>query len=328
MPAAQSIDLTGWSPASSGSSSETWLFTLLIEQNGGRTEHPLVLRTNRDGRGLFPDYDFGLQAQVMRALGTAGLPVPAIRWYEADGKAIGAAFIIMDQVEGDTPSDTSPGFHGHGLFHDADAAGRRSMWIALVQKLVDLHRLDWRAMALPPLVGAAESVAACMAQHLALLDRWIAWSQVPPAPALLRALDWLRRTPPPSGQGLALLWGDGRPGNALYRDQRITAMLDWELASIGLPAFDLGYLIWSAEVLRQVNDVPWLEGVPRRDACKALYCALSGAELDCDYGEVFALARLAVMTALGGRQAGHDPYFQRFLRESVVVQELDRRFPA
>lgn len=127
---------------------------------------------------------------------------------------------------------------------------------------------------------------------------------------------------------MALTHGDCLFHNIMFDGDRMTALLDWELASVGLPAFDLGYLIWSAEVLRQVNDVPWLDGVPRRDACKALYNALSGEKLDCDYGEVFALARLAVMTALGGRQAGHDPYFQRFLRESVVVQELESRFPA
>lgn len=320
---ARDVELGPFEAASSGTSNETRLFTLRFDRNGPQSER-LVLRSTPPGRGLFPDYDLGLQAGVMRALAPTPVPVPVVRWYEPDADILGSPFLIMDHVKGATPSDTPPGFHGRGLFFDATPADRAAMWWALMARMIELHALDWRSLALPRMTGMATTPRACIDQQIDLLQRWLDWSEVSPPPVLERGLAWLRDTPPPPSR-LSLVWGDARPGNVLYRDGRVAALLDWEIASIGFPAFDLGYLIWSAEVLADVNGMPRLEGLPTREATIARYEAMTGEALDFGHAEIFSLVRLTVMACVGGRNAANDPYFERFMKESVTVRQLEAR---
>lgn len=326
-PTAEEISVSAFAPASSGSSNDTRLFTLTRREPGQETETlRLVLRTVRDGRGLFPEYDLALQAGVMRALGPTSLPVPVVRWTEFDPAVTGAPFVIMDHVDGETPSDRPPGFHGQGLFFDATPAQRAALWWRLVEHMVRLHALDWRALDLPRLVGMADDHADSLEQQIAQLERWMEWGEVGRLPVLDRAFEWLRRTSTHTVP-LSLLWGDARPGNVLFRGGEVVAMLDWELATVGPAGFDVAYLVWSAEMLADVNDTPWLEGLPTRDETFAEYLRLAGRPIDFDYAEVFTLARLTVMAFLGARQVEVDQYFERFVRDSVTMRRLEELVP-
>lgn len=310
-------------PVSSGASNDTHLFSVSTLDGGG-AEQTLryVLRTVRDGRGLFPEYDLAMQAGVMRALAPTTVPTPTVRWADFGSDVLGSPFVIMEHVAGRTPSDRPPGFHGHGLFFEASPAGRAAMWWRVLEQMASLHALDWTALDLPPLVGMADRVADSLEQQIALLERWMEWGEIARLPVLERAFDWLRTTATPEAP-LSLLWGDGRPGNVLFRDGRVAAMLDWELATVGPAGFDVGYLVWSAEMLANVNDTPRLPGLPSREETVAEYQRLAGREIDFDYAEVFALARLTVMAYLGGPQAAIDPYFERFMRDCVTMRRLE-----
>jgi aminoglycoside phosphotransferase (APT) family kinase protein len=235
---------------------------------------------------------------------------------------MGTPFAVMEFIEGAIPSDAGLGFHGHGLFFDASIERRQTMWWAVLERMVELHALDWRALDLPSLPGRADTMEGSMAGQLALLERWLAWADPGPLPLVSQGLQWLRETPPQASR-LSLLWGDARPGNIIFRDDRAAAVLDWELATIGRPEFDLFYLLYQAEVTAEREGMPRLPGLPDRDSTLSRYAQLVGRKLeDPLHAEMFTLVRLAVMIALGVRAAISDTQSRAYLEDNVVLRSL------
>ena len=77
------------------------------------------------------------------------------------------------------------------------------------------------------------------------MERWVAYvewsSEGDPLPALAQALDWCGRHVP-AERPPVLLWGDVRLGNLVFDAERhVTAVLDWDLASLGPREMDLGW---------------------------------------------------------------------------------------
>ena len=62
-----------------------------------------------------------------------------------------------------------------------------------------------------------------------------------PFPLLTEALYWLEEQIPPAGDRLCLLKGNNGVGEEIWRDNRIVALSDWELAAIGDPALDWAF---------------------------------------------------------------------------------------
>ena len=303
LPDATDVQISTMRPPSSGASNLTELFDLSYRE-GGEKHEPLVLRTLANGPGLFPEYDLGLQAGVMRALSPTPVPVPQVRWYETDLSVIGSPFIVMQRIDGATPSDAAPGFHGHGLFAETAVPERPQLWWAALEAILQVQALDWRALPLPRLVGMASSTRESTAQHLALFRSYLSWAALPPVPIVEKGLAWLAAAAPPNGP-LVLTWGDARPGNIFYKNGEVVGLLDWELAAVGVPEADVAYLIWSAEHLAEVNHTPRLTGLPEREETWARYVAISGqSEGRIQYGEIFALLRLSVMIVLGMAKGG------------------------
>jgi len=109
--------------------------------------------------------------------------------------------------------------------------------------LVQLHRFDWRHHLSdwePPTT---------LHDEVTRWDRIVAKS---PEPAWLDAAQRVRealleRMPPSPAP--ALVHGDYQPGNMLYEGGRLTGIIDWELASIGSPLLDVGWLMMLADPL-------------------------------------------------------------------------------
>ncbi|MET0984179.1 MAG: phosphotransferase family protein [Steroidobacteraceae bacterium] len=321
LPDAHDIQVTPFRAASSGQSNETKLFDLTYRMPELKTEG-LVLRRAPGGRGLFPEYDLDMQVGVMRALAATRVPVPVVRWYEPDNAVLGAPFVVMEFIDGAIPSDLPPGFHGHGLFFDAPIERRQTMWYAVMQRMVELHALNWRVLGLPQLPGIGDTMQESMASHLALFERWLKWADLGALPLIEQGLQWLRDTPPQASR-LSLLWGDARPGNVIFREHRAVAVLDWELATIGRPEFDLFYLIYQAEVTAERDGQPRRAGMPDRNDTLKKYSQLAGRKLeDLVHAEMFALVRLAVMIALGVRAAINDRQSRAYLEDNVVMRSL------
>ena len=82
-------------------------------------------------------------------------------------------------------------------------------------------------------------------------ERFLRWAEDDRPHALAReALTWLRTNAPAApAPGPALVWGDARLSNVVYRDFEVVAVLDWEMATVGDPLLDLGWWIFADDTL-------------------------------------------------------------------------------
>lgn len=213
-----------------GRSRDNWVFDLVTEQDGTEHREPLILRSDPDG-GLV-ETDRGVEFAVLGALEKSDLPTPVARWLDADGHWLGRPSLVMRRLPGDCDyrilSDTT-----------RDLDGRRALAERFCDLLVQVHRTDWHALGVDGIVPDPGARAAA-----AELDRWEAVlrrDQLEELPELELAIVVLRGTAPVSG-GTVLVHADYKPGNLLLDGDRVTALLDWELAHLGDPLEDLGWI--------------------------------------------------------------------------------------
>src|SRR5580704_4981270 len=165
--------------------------------------------------------------------------------------------------------------------------------MAFMVTLAALHALDAATLSLPAFPPVDTTADAVRAE----LDEWegvLAARGGVPDPALVFALGWLRRNVPAYDGRLVLVQGDTGPGNFLYADGRVTAVVDWELAHLGDPMDDIAWLS-----LRAVQD-PFTD-LPAR---LREYETLSGNAIDTarvHYYQVMAETKLQVMSHRGPR---------------------------
>jgi aminoglycoside phosphotransferase (APT) family kinase protein len=200
--------------------------TYLVERTGAT----VVLR--RPPRPPFAPsaHDVLREARVLRALeGRARVPrVHAI--CEADA-LIGAPFYVMELVEGHVITDQVPA-----------GVDRRGTAESLVDALVELHALDWKAAGLSDLGRPSGYLERQIKRFHSLWDH-NKTREIPAVEAVGKWLaDHLPESPAPT-----LVHGDYRLGNTIVREIGVVAILDWEMAAIGDPLADLGYLCatWS-----------------------------------------------------------------------------------
>jgi aminoglycoside phosphotransferase (APT) family kinase protein len=199
-----------------GASRETWSFAATLPDG---TVRRLVLRRDRRGG---PASGLLLEAGLMAAAGRAGVPVPSVV-AAGDGSAgMGAPFVVMDYVEGETIP--------RRILRDEGLAPARSVLAAQCGRvLAAVHRMA--PAEVPGLVGGDPL------EHLrGLLDRL-----GQPHPAFELGLRWLAEDRPPRS-GSTVVHGDFRLGNLVVGPAGIRAVLDWELAHLGDPLEDLGWL--------------------------------------------------------------------------------------
>ena len=156
-----------------------------------------------------------------------------------------------------------------------------------ITRLAALHRLKPADLDLPAFPRLA-TVPDAVRHELEELDRVIERRGGEPDPALAFTLDWLRRNIPAYDGPVVLVQGDTGPGNFMYRDGRVVAIVDWELAHLGDPMDDIAWVS-----LRATQ-----EPLPDFPARLREYEALSGYEIDdarVHYYRVMAEAKLQVM---------------------------------
>lgn len=255
-------------------------------------------------------HDVLREAMLIRALAGSAVPVPEVLATAAAGEVIEAPFFVMSFIAGPIATTETP----PALSSPED---RRRLGEVLIDTLAALHAVDWRS------AGLAGRPKGFNARHLRRMGRLIAGPDGHLPAGFAELADWLEgRVPLESGA--SIVHNDYRLGNLILAPSppaRIAAVLDWELATIGDPLFDLGYFLASypapGEPLTPTGEMGTavLEpGYPRREELAARYAVATGRDLSqLPWYVTMARWKLAVLYEYGRRRAvaGHgDAYYQ------------------
>jgi aminoglycoside phosphotransferase (APT) family kinase protein len=237
----------------------------------------------------------------------AGAPVPAPLAFEPEGGRFGSPGLLMGFVEG---TSVAPRILRKPEYETARSGLTRQLGEALAR----IHAIDPGSLdgVLP---GAAGDPA---------YDQIAEWERQldeigEPLPAIELGLRWLRANAPLPAEP-RLVHGDFRLGNFIVDDAGLAAVIDWELAHLGDPAEDIGWLCIRS--WRFGNDDRPIAGVGQLDEFISSYEAAGGAPIARDrvrYWEAFGNVKWAVICA---RQA-HDHLTG--VRRSHELASLGRR---
>jgi aminoglycoside phosphotransferase (APT) family kinase protein len=270
----------------------------------------VVLR--RPPRGPLPPsaHDVLREARVLSAL-AGRARVPAVLAVCDDVAVIGAPFYVMERVEGHVITSAVPA--------ELDSVGdRRRIGEELVDGLVEVHAVDWRDAGLE---GFGKPTGYLERQLRRFLGLWEhnRTREIP-------AVESLEAHLPESGPA-TVVHGDYRLGNTMMAPDapaRLAAIFDWEMATIGDPLADLGYLctLWvdrhdPTGGMFELSGVTREVGFPLREELVARYEERSGRSMtDIRWYRTLALWKSIVFMegnykrAMSG--ATDDPYLKGF----------------
>jgi aminoglycoside phosphotransferase (APT) family kinase protein len=205
--------------------------------------------------------------RLLKAAHAEGVPVPAVV-LEGDD-SLGAPFFLMERIDGET-------IPRRLLRDDVYAGARQVMAAQLGAILARIHRIPIESYGLDVLPAPAEGCSPAEAE----LDRYEqAYRAIAPEPhpTFELAFRWLRQRLP-QGQERALVHGDYRLGNVIFGPEGARAVLDWELAHIGDPMEDLGWIC--VRSWRFGNDELPVGGIGTREEFYQAYEASGGFSVD------------------------------------------------
>ena len=257
-------------------------------------DRELVLRRPPFGRKARSAHDMGREFHILNRLREAFPYCPQAYVHCTDEQVIGAEFYVMQRIDGiilraDLPAELA-----------LDAGQTERLCKSFIDRLVELHRVDYQACGLAELGKPQGYVAR---QISGWCERYGA-ALTPDAPQWQAVQGWLQDKQPADHPRAAIVHNDYRLDNVIldaHDPQRIIGVLDWELTTLGDPLMDLGntlaYWIEADDppavqaMRRQPSHAP---GMLTRQAFVEHYCARAGIELQCfDFYRVYGLFRLA-----------------------------------
>jgi hypothetical protein len=231
-----------------------------------------------------------VEAEVYRALEPSGVPVPHVWAIDDDRDAL-----LVDRIPGAV-----------WFRPPSDPAVQEEVARDFVRHLACWHSRPASSLRLPSL-GPVQTLPEHQAAQLDGISRLIELSGPADAvdPLVTFTLEWLRQHIPDAEGPVVLVQGDTGPGNFLYAGNRVTGVIDWELAHLGDPMDDIAWLSWRATQ----------HGFPDFPARLREYEVLSGIPVDDDrvrYYRLNAFGRLGPHFALADmglvrRRAGARP---------------------
>lgn len=294
----------------------------------------LVLR--RPPFGTIPKSGHSMirEFEVMQALKPVFSAVPDVIFHvSAEDSPIGAEFYVMRHVDGVKPGRNMP--KGVTL-SEADA---RSLCLAFVDKLIELHSVDYKAAGLENF-GKPEGYVE--RQIMGWNNRWRK-AKTDDVPDYSDVTDWLEANMPKGEEGHSIVHGDYRLDNLILDPgnlSNILAVLDWEISALGDPLMDLGNTLayWLEEgdpedvkMLRmQPSHVP---GMLTRSEIVAYYGEKTGRNMaGFSFYLVYGTFRLAVILQQIYYRYYHgqtkNPGFANFGKQVAVLGDHARRLIA
>jgi aminoglycoside phosphotransferase (APT) family kinase protein len=255
------------------------------------------------------------ESRLLQALQNTDVPTADVLAVCADESVIGAPFYVM------------PFLDGHVMTTEMPAAldnpeQRRRVAFELVDALVQVHAVDWHACGLDT-----------FAKHSGYLERQVKrfaglweFSKTRELPLVQEVGEWLQANLPETPQ-TTIVHGDYRLGNAMFEvdaPARLKAIFDWEMATLGDPLADLGYMTatWSrpSTGVRTTFDLTTVthgEGFPERDELVERYAEQSGRSVShLKWYQALAIWKATVFMEGNYKRAmlgnSDDPYLKAF----------------
>lgn len=257
--------------------------------------HDLVLRRPPAGTKAKSAHDMRREFLVQKALATNFPYVPEMVALCDDPAVLGCDFYVMRRIPGVILRGNLP--KGMAL----DAAAARRMALSVIDRLVELHRVDPRAASLESLgkgPGYARRQIAGWSDRYRKARTWN-------VPRFESVMTWLERNVC-DDVGTCVIHGDFRLDNVVLDPSdatRVVGVLDWEMATLGDPLMDLGNSLayWveadddpiGRAIRRQPTHLP---GMPSRREVVDYYLDRMGLpRVDVTFYEVYGIFRLAVI---------------------------------
>lgn len=285
--------------------------TYLLRSDG----RDLVLR--RPPRPPLPPsaHDVLREARLLTAIQDAEVRTPRILAVCDDESILGVPFYVMERVEGTVITTAIPPALDSAEQHARVAS-------ELIASLAEVHAVDWRAAGLD---GFGKPTGYLDRQLRRFGGLW-EHNKTRDLPVVQEVGEWLATNKPESPTA-TIVHGDYRLGNTMFADDapaRLVAIFDWELATIGDPLADVGYMTvtWSQrdelkDTMFDMLTVTHAEGFPTRDELVAQYEQASGRSMsDLRWYQALALWKAAVFMegnykrSLAGTT--DDPYLKLF----------------
>lgn len=238
------------------------------------------------------------EARVLAAIADSAVPHPRLIAGCSDESVIGAAFYLMEPVDGFNATQGLPPLHA------GDATVRHRIGLSMVEAIAALSRVDPVAAGLGDfgrLDHWLERQVARWAGQLASYAEMPEWPGPDAIPGVAEVARWLDAHRPRT-MVPGIIHGDFHLANVMVRHDSgdLAAVVDWELSTLGDPLLDLGWLIatWPEEGVPRATDVaitPW-EGFATADELAAHYATVSGRDLaNLDWFVVLACYKLGII---------------------------------
>lgn len=180
------------------------------------------------------------EARVLAALADTDVPHPRLIAAESSEDVLGAAFYLMEPVDGFNPSIGLPPLHA------GDAAIRHAMGLEAADAIARLGRIDYVAIGLADFGRPEGFLERQVGRWLHELETYAKYEGYPgpEIPGLDEVAAWLDRHRPGVWTP-GIMHGDYHLANVMYAHDgpRLAAIVDWEMCTIGDPLLDLGWLL-------------------------------------------------------------------------------------
>ena len=296
----------------------------------GHSNVTFALSTNvilrRPPRGPLPPsaHDVLREARLLRALEPTPVRTPRVLAVCDDESVIGAPFYVMEKVEGYVITDTIPG----PLDNEVE---RGRIADELIDALVELHAVDFTAIGLDGFGKPSGYLERQLRRFTGLWEH----NRTRDLPQVEEVGQWLAANLPDSPPA-TIVHGDYRLGNTMFAGTapaRLKSIFDWEMATIGDPLADIGYMMvhWiepNDKVGRfNLQAVTVRPGFPTRQQMIARYEERSGRSMRAlDWYVTLAIWKAVVFMEGNYKRAvtgaTDDPYLKTF--GEGVVELADR----
>jgi len=242
-----------------------------------RAARTYVLRRPPVNKRSNSDETMRREARVLAALADSAVPHPPLIAAEPDPEVLGAAFYLMEPIDGFNATLGLP------APFDTDLEWQREMGLSMPDAIASLAAVDHVAVGLADLgrfEGWAERQVGRWRKQLDSYSELAGYPR-PDIPGVDAVGEWLAARLPADAQP-GLIHGDFHFANVLIRRDRpaVAAVVDWELVTIGDPLLDLGHLLATWPQRDAVGISVLANGLPSHDEIIGRYATQTIRSLD------------------------------------------------